>query len=392
MRPEGEKPARDRDRRVPVGCRGTISAGMTLLYTLFMLLFCVTAAAGDTLGLPPLAVPADNPQSDVKVALGRRLFEERRFSGDGSVSCASCHQPDRGFSDGRRVARGIRGIEGTRNTPSIVNAAFYTRLFLDGRRDSLETQALDPMLNPIEHGLEGDAELLAVIIGDPKYVEDFADVFGIAPEEIRSEHVARAIASFERTLVSADSAFDRYFFGGDRSALSASAVRGLRVFRRKGNCANCHEISWNQALFTDNRFYNLGVSFGRLGSALSGFLEQFTENPRSVQRLIRTSFSPQQQSELGRFQVTGYSADIGKFRTPTLRNVELTAPYMHDGSLQTLEEVVEYYDRGGDPNPFLDPAIFALNLSAREKSDLVAFLKSLTGSRYANVGNRASVK
>ena len=180
-------------------------------------------------------------------------------------------------------------------------------------------------------------------------------------------------------MISGDSAFDRYFFAGDRKALSDSAARGLRIFRRKGNCANCHEISWNNALFTDNRFYNIGVGFQRIAAQLDAYLASLKDKNARPYNL-----NNQQLSELGRFSVTRVATDIGKFRTPTLRNIALTAPYMHDGSQKTLEDVVNYYDKGGDKNPYLDPAIFPLGLMRQEKSDLVEFLKSLTSLAYEN--------
>lgn len=334
--------------------------------------------AAENLGLPPLQVPVDNPQSAEKSALGRQLFNDRRFSGDGTISCASCHLPDKAFTDGLPVARGIAGQTGTRNAPTVVNAAFYSSLFLDGREPSLEQQALGPFVNPIEHGLKNHQQIVDMVRGDDGYVAQFQRVFGITAEHIDIDHVVKAIASYERTLIDGDSAFDRYYFGRDRSALSDSAARGLRIFRRKGNCSNCHEISWNNALFTDNRFYNIGVGFQRLQPVLDEFLQALRQGEDPGQ----FELSAWQRSELGRFNVTRVIADIGRFRTPTLRNIARTGPYMHDGSVETLEEVVEYYDKGGEKNRFLDAAIFPLHLTDQEKKDLVAFLRSLTSPRY----------
>ncbi|MGZ8153542.1 MAG: cytochrome-c peroxidase [Methylovulum sp.] len=187
-------------------------------------------------------------------------------------------------------------------------------------------------------------------------------------------NASKAIASFERSLIACNSPFDRYYFGGDQLAISASAARGSRLFRRKGNCANCHEISFNNALLSNNRFYNIGIGFKKLEPVLDAFITAIKsgENPDKF------PLTDTQRSELGRFTVTKDLADIGRFKNPTLRNIALTGPYMHDGGIKTLEEVIEYYDKGGDKNPFLDPSIFALHLTRQEKADLLAFLQSLT--------------
>ena len=335
--------------------------------------------ANNTLGLPPVDIPLDNPQSAQKIALGREIFNDRHFSKDGSISCASCHLKNNAFTDGRRVAKGINGLTGTRNAPTVVNAAFFSSFFVDGREKSLEDQALQPMLNPIEHGLANRQEILSIVLKNKHYKQQLQQIFKVSEQAIKAEHVAKVIASYERTLISGDSAFDQYYFGRDRRRLSQSAARGLRLFRRKGNCANCHEISWNNALFTDNRFYNIGVGFKTVQPILNELI-QALKNQGSLAGVPLTS---EQQSELGRFNVTLVIADMGKFKTPTLRNIALTAPYMHNGSLQTLEEVVEYYDKGGDDNRFSDPAIFPLHLSHQEKADLVNFMKSLTSSEYS---------
>ncbi len=345
---------------------------------LLLLLFAVQPLVADPLlGLPELPVPKDNPQSDQKIALGKKLFNDKRLSDDGSISCASCHSPELAFTDGLAKGRGIRQLEGERNSPTVVNAAFYTSLFLDGRRDSLEQQAGDPLLNPIEHGLKNYQPVLDVIQQDPDYQRRFHQVFKVPPNEITMDHALKSIASFERTVIAGNSPFDRFFFARDKSALSKSAQRGLNLFRRKGNCANCHEISWGSALLTDNLFYNIGVGMAALKPVLTSFINSAEKNRESEVKL-----NPTQRSELGRFSVTRRVADIGKFRTPTLRNIAVTGPYMHNGSIETLAEVVEYYDQGGEKNPMLDPAIFPLKLTKQEKADLVAFLQALTSPAY----------
>ena len=353
---------------------------MTKLIILIAGLFVsISLNAAENLGLPALPVPADNPQTNRKIELGRLLFNDKRFSADGSISCASCHHVDKAFTDGLPVAEGIGRKLGTRNTPTIVNAAFYTRLFLDGRAPSLEAQSLGPFTNPIEHGLTDHQQIVDTVRQEPDYQNRFHKVFGLSVNEIEIDHVAKAIASFERTLIAGDSPFDRYYFGGNKHALSDSAARGLRIFRRKGNCANCHEITWNNALFTDNRYFNIGVGFKRLEPALDELLRTLRQGGSPEQLML----TDQQKSELGKFNVTRVIADMGKFKTPTLRNIVLTAPYMHDGSIATLEEVVEYYDKGGEKNRFLDAAIFPLHLTKQEKNDLTAFLHSLTSPQYS---------
>lgn len=354
---------------------------MRFLILIFVFLLPDLLAANNLLGLPRLIIPADNLQTPNKIKLGESLFNDTRLSADGSISCASCHQKNKAFTDGLKVAQGIKGQTGTRNVPAVMNSAFYQSFFVDGRSKSLEEQALGPLTNPIEHGLKDLQALVKIVSADADYQAAFKEIFNRTPTEITPSDIGKAIASFERTLIAGNSAFDRYYFGRDKTQLSNSAARGLRIFRRKGNCANCHEISWNNARFTDNRFYNIGVGSAHLKPVLDKLLvHQKLDKALSVLDLTTT-----QRSQLGRFQVTNKLTDLGKFKTPILRNIALTAPYMHDGSLKTLAEVIDYYDRGGDKNPFLDPALFALNLSFQEKQDLEAFLLSLTSSTYAKI-------
>jgi len=331
--------------------------------------------ASNTLGLPALVIPLDNPQSAEKIALGKKIFNDPKFSHNGQISCASCHLHELAFTDGKKVAEGTQGLTGLRNAPTVVNAAFFETLFVDGRANSLEQQSLQPMLNPIEHGLKNEQEILETVLQSSYYRQQIQQVFSVTAAEINVTHIEKALASFERTLIAGNSKFDQYYFAQDRSQLSASAARGLLVFKRKGNCANCHEISWDNALFTDNRFYNIGI-----GSKVITPIEN--ELNSALRNSEKFPLTAAQKIELGRFNVTRIVSDIGKFKTPTLRNIALTAPYMHDGSVQTLEEVVEYYDKGGSKNLYLDPAIFPLHLNDQEKQDLVEFMKSLTSEIY----------
>ncbi|HFD13017.1 MAG TPA: c-type cytochrome [Crenotrichaceae bacterium] len=353
-----------------------------LLISTAILSFTSSVLAKAPLGLPEVNIPQNNQLSQVKKALGKRLFFDKRLSGDGTISCASCHKPELALTDGLTTAVGIKGQTGARNTPTAMNAAYYTSFFVDGRADSLETQALGPLGNPIEHGVKDFQPLLKLLQTDKKYAWMIKRAFNIQPNQVTKEHIAKAIASYERTLISANTPFDRYLYAEDEKALNDSAKRGLRIFQRKGNCANCHEITLNHALFTDNRFYNLGVGFDKIKPKFMDFIVAYKKAAAGEKINPMNVYDNKLQSEFGRYAVTGNISDIGRFKTPTLRNIALTAPYMHDGSQKTLEEVVEYYNKGGEKNPFLDPAIFPLELTDQEKKDLVAFLKSLTSPQF----------
>ncbi|MBV6319865.1 cytochrome-c peroxidase [Duganella violaceipulchra] len=324
-------------------------------------------------GLPELTMPIDNPLSPAKVALGRELFFDKRMSRNGAISCASCHQPERGYADGLRVSKGIDGRLGTRNTPSLLNVAFNQTQFWDGRRADLEAQALDPLFNPREHGLQDVQALLDVVRQDADYVAAFQNAFPIAENGITDQHVRQALACFERTLVAGDAPFDRYFFGGERLAISDAAVRGLAIFQGAARCTTCHVISNSNALFTDNRFHSLSVGLRPIASRLAEITRKLMNNKTNANQLGQTILRDEEIAELGRFVVTYNPADIGKFRTPSLRNVAHTAPYMHDGSVPTLDDAVEqelYYRSVEAGRPLI--------LTAGEKSDLVEFLRSLS--------------
>lgn len=310
-------------------------------------------------GLPPLA--AENRPSAEAIALGRKLFYEPKLSEDNTLSCASCHRPDMYFTDGQRVAIGVARQAGTRNTPSVINAAYYPAQFWDGRAATLEEQAGGPIANPIEMNLPHDVAV-SRLQSDAYYREEFARVFGAG--SITMPKVAAALASFERTLLCGNSPFDRHQYRGEMTALSPAAIRGLAVFtnKEKGNCATCHTIGDGFALFTDGKFHNLGVGMNAEGEL----------------------------TDPGRFKHSGIEADRAAFRTPSLRNIAKTAPYMHDGSLKTLKEVIDFYMGGANSNPHLDPQIRPLKLTARERADLQAFLESLTGEFPAHAGPPAA--
>ena len=312
------------------------------LFTVAVVLTAVTQAAEPRLplGLDVYRpVPSDNPLTPSKVALGRRLFFDRRLSRDGSLSCAGCHDSKRALTDGRVVAQGVGGAMGNRNTPIIVNRAWGGGFFLDGRAPTLEQLALQPILNPAELGMSPES-LLSVM--QARYRRQFRSTFNAEPS---LELAARALASYLRTIVDGDSPFDRYA-AGDRSALSESARRGLKLFQGKAGCGQCHA----GPNLTDEHFHNTGIAW-RTGTL----------------------------TDEGRFAVTHTAADLGAFKTPILREISRTAPYMHDGSFSTLAEVIDYYDSGGQKNPALDPKLRPLHLTPAEKRDILGFLGALEG-------------
>jgi len=330
----------------------------------------------------PIGLPADmfktppgNPLTKEKIELGRLLFFDTRLSADDSVSCATCHSPDGAFTDNLPVSVGIEGREGPRNAPTIINRAFSEAQFWDGRAPSLEEQAKGPLINPVEMGMPSHQAVVTKIRAIKGYRKMFGNVFG---KDVTIDDLARAIAAFERTIVSGGSALDRYVLGDD-NALSDAQKRGFELFRGKARCEQCH-VGFN---FTDEKFHNIGVGWNG-------------------------SFA-----DTGRHAVTNNESHTGAFKTPTLRDIAETAPYMHDGSLKTLEEVVEFYDKGGIPNPFLDvemkrsgrtlmevlesyekkkedkgepPADSTrLNLTEQEEKDLVEFLKALSGKGWRHI-------
>lgn len=304
------------------------------------------------LGLPPVPVPDDNPITEETVKLGQVLFFTTKLSKDGTISCATCHNPAKGFADPNPGSRGMGGQTGDRNAPSAQFAAYSPTQFWDGRAATLEEQALGPIANPIEMGHTLEA-MEITLKDDAQLTELFQKAFGAPPSKAG---VAKAIAAFERMLPRGNSAFDKFQYGHDPKALSDSAKRGLDIFKdpKKGNCAVCHTIEAQYALFADGKFHNLGVGMDENGEL----------------------------KDLGRYKVTKNDADRGAFKTPTLRNIALTAPYMHDGSQKTLKEVVDFYVGGGNSNPHLDKEIKPLTgLSKQDRADLVAFLESLTSER-----------
>ena len=324
-------------------------------------------------------VPNDNPVTAAKVELGRKLFFDVRLSADGKVSCASCHDPRRAFTDGRKVAEGIGGRLGTRNSPTLLNAMFSSGQFWDGRADTLESQAKMPLTNMDEMGNRTLDDAVAKMTGVPEYVSGFRQVFG-GPVTI--DGFAKAVAAFERTLISGDSPFDRYL-AGDLNAISEAARNGMILFRTKARCGVCHVFNQNFAafatspFFTDGNYRNTGVAanFGGF-NALARQAMAATRDQSG--KAIAAMANHERAAELGRFVTTGNTLDIGAFRTPSLRNVDLTAPYFHDGSAATLADVVRFYVKGGNENPNRDWQLEPVALTELEQRELIEFLKALT--------------
>jgi cytochrome c peroxidase len=353
------------------------------------------AAASDSIevalpeGVLPPDVPAENPTTAAKVELGRKLYFDRRLSTDGTIACASCHDPKHAFVDprGKATSAGVGGASGARNAPTVLNAAFLMSQFWDGRAATLEAQAVQPLVNPIEHGFKDAAAVVTKLRSLDDYKPLFKAAFG--SDAIEIGRVGQAVASFERTLLSLDAPIDR-FLKGDASALSDPAKRGWELFNAKARCNTCHGHVEALPLFTDDDFHNIGVGVGNLDfEAVSRRAAAAVESGRSLDELALTDADA---SALGRFLVTREPRHLGAFKTPQLRNVARTAPYMHDGSEPTLAAVIDFYNRGGNANPYLDGGMRPLSLTDAEKADLVALLESFTSSdleRFAGLAESA---
>lgn len=337
-------------------------------------------SAPGMLGLPPLDVPAENPVTAPKVALGRKLFFDRRLSPNNTMSCAMCHVPEQGFTAHELATSvGIEGRSVRRNAPTTLNAGWQKRLFHDGREHSLENQVWGPLLAANEMGNPS----IGYVIERLRSLKDYEGLFGAAFEGkgISAERIGQAIATYERALVAGNSRFDRWKYAGDASALGGLEQSGFGLFVGKGRCAACHLVGERHALFTDHGFHNTGVGWRRSFETPERTRVEIA--PGQYAELARgtiETFSEAPQNDVGRYEITLDPADRWAYKTPSLRNVALTAPYMHDGSLATLEAVVEFYDRGGIANPGKSLLLAPLGLGAGERQALVAFLKALTGS------------
>lgn len=333
------------------------------------------------LGLPAIPTPENNPITRKKIALGRKLFYDRRLSLNDTFSCAMCHIPEQGFtSNEMATAVGIEGRTVRRNTPTIYNTAYLERLFHDGREFTLEQQIWSPLLANNEMANPSVGTVIEKIKRIPEYEGLFEDAFaGKGPS---METVGMAIASYERTLVSANSAFDRWYYGKEERALKDDAKRGFELFTGKADCGACHRIAQDHALFTDHRLHNTGIGYSQSMQKEPEIREVLVAPGvvLNVAKEVIESVSERKPNDLGLYEITQNPHDRWKYKTPSLRNVALTTPYMHNGSLGTLKEVVEFYNQGGISNQGLDPLIRPLGLTEQELDDLVAFLESLTGA------------
>ena len=328
--------------------------------------------------------PGAEPTAD-KVALGEKLFKDKRLSINDTVACATCHDPDRGFVDHKSLSEGVGGKAKPtqRNSPTVLNAMFNATQFWDGRAPSLEEQAKLPILNPIEMGQKSPDDVVAKVRAIPEYAQSFQRLFG---RDLTYDDLVAAIAAFERTQYAGDAPFDHYLHG-DSKAIDASAQRGWVLFNGKGRCNECHAFNTVTPLFSDQKFHNIGIAAHK--TDFIGLARRATEIVRSGDLKQIDELAIQSDlSELGRFLVTKQANDIGAFKTPNLRDIAVTGPYMHDGSMQTLWDVMDHYNKGGVPNPNLDGGMQRLGLTEPEIDDMVAFLATLTSARFAAFGKK----
>lgn len=342
------------------------------------------------LGLPtPLPIPPNNPQTPEKIALGRRLFFDRRLSPNDTMSCGMCHLPTQGFAvNETRLAVGINGQTTKRNPPTLYNVAYQRRLFHDGREFTLEDQVISPLTNPVEMGNPSIGYVVDKVRRLPGYEEQFQRVFG---ESVSVLTLGKAIASYERTLLSANSPFDRWYFGKEKNAVTPEIKTGFKIFTGRGQCSTCHTLDKQGALLTGQGFHNTGVAQLQLipettvDVDLGGGL--IVPMPRSQVNEVLLPPS----KDLGRYEITLDPTDLWRYKTPSLRNVALTAPYMHNGALLTLGEVIDYYDRGGTGAEGQDPRISPLHLTPEEKRALLALLRSFTGDNVEDLAQENSI-
>jgi cytochrome c peroxidase len=340
------------------------------------------------LGLPPLAGAEAVTAS--QIALGRKLFLDARLSVNGTMSCANCHVPEQGFTSHElSTAVGLNGASLPRNAPTLLNAAYAAPFFHDGREPNLDLQPFDVFLNPKEMGFASLGAVLERVRSIPEYEHGFRGAFGGPPSV---ERIGAALGAYIRTLLAANSPFDRWHFGGEVASVRDEVRRGFALFVGTAGCSGCHRIEARSALFTDHEFHDTGIGAARAEREKSPEPVPVELEPGLVARLDRgvlRSVGDPPPLDLGRISATGDPADLYAYKTPILRNVATTAPYMHDGSLSTLREVVVYYSRGGYPHPGLDPRIRRLDLTDREIDDMVAFLESLTGDNVGEIARDA---
>jgi cytochrome c peroxidase len=345
----------------------------------------------DQVGFPAAltasVIPPASTLTPGRVALGEKLFFDSRLSGDGTVACTTCHDPARAFTDGRPVSVGIHGGVGQRNAPTVLNALYNKTQFWDGRVNTLEQQAALPITNPFEMGSASIGDAVSKIAEEKDYQTQFMQAFG---RGVNEQDMLRAISAYERTLFSFDSPFD-HFIAGDANAIDDSAKRGWELFNSKARCNLCHAFSDKQrdvTVFTDNDFHNIGIGIlrHRVGPLAQQAEHELAQgNLPDVDKAAITS----DLSVLGRFLLTKKQSNIAAFKTPDLRNVLVTGPYFHDGSMQTLWDALDHYNKGdGISDPWLDEDMQPLALTESEIDDLVALLVSLTSPQYKELGDQ----
>jgi len=338
-----------------------------------------------SLGLPRVPVPINNPITANKIQLGRKLFYDRRLSLNNTFSCAMCHIPEQGFTNNEMAtAVGIEGRTIRRNSPTLYNIAYATALFHDSRESTLEQQVWSPLLAHNEMANPSIGYVIDKINSSPDYNTLFKKTFGKEPS---METIGMAIASYERTLNSANSAFDRWFYGKDKAALNEKAQRGFQLFTGKAHCSNCHTLNSHSALFTDNGNHNTGIGYSTAMNKPDN-TQHIQVSPGvyvDVNTTLIAKVAETKTNDLGRYEITQKPEDRWKYKTPSLRNISLTGPYMHNGSFETLNQVLEFYNQGGITNENIDALIKPLNLTEPELSDLKSFLESLTGDNINNI-------
>jgi len=323
--------------------------------------------------LPPVVAPKDNPMTDEKIELGKMLYFDPRLAGDSSIACAKCHDPEKGFSNGVQMSDAYPGTKHWRHVPTVLNAAYGNAQFWDGRADTLEAQALGPIQAPIEMN-QNLTHLVEKLSNIPEYNQRFKKVFN---SDVTTENLAKAIAAFERTIVSKPGRVDKYL-KGDKKALTEAEVRGMTLFTGKANCIACH----HGPALTDGEFHTTGVpeidalktESDRVATRHFFATDQRFPNPRSV------------NYDYGRELITKSASDKGKFKVPSLRELKYTAPYMHNGAFETLDDVVEFYNKGGGDLPNKDPLLKPLKLTEAESADLVSFLEALSSDEQPGKG------
>lgn len=338
--------------------------------------FSLGSHAGAELGLP---IKHWSQADMALIELGKTLFFDRRLSVNSTLSCAMCHIPEQGFAQNQLATPvGLEGRAVKRNSPTLLNVAFQKTLFHDGREFTLENQVWSPLLSAREMGNRS----IGLVIERIQSIENYQEMFALTLGQIDVLTIGQALAAYERTLLAGDSPFDRWFYGGDKDAVSSEVIEGYALFNRHG-CSACHLIDKHQAMLTDHLFHNTGIGFTRSMSPKAG--TQVIQLTDTIMIETEEQFEGEVFNDLGRYEVTGLSDDRWRFRTPSLRNVALTRPYMHDGSMASLEDVIRYYMQGGFNTPNQDKRIMPFSLTDKEVHHLVTFLVSLTSSHIGEL-------